>query len=172
MKPYYLLALLGCAYAQPTDLMIVRDTDSIESSDQAETPAEWVAAISSVASSIGTAVLAGAAAYGVYHQVATALHNDSQDKDKCGYTYITKANNNGIYMYTEVAAGTTGKNCDTTAEEKTIEKAIDDCATFLHNHKAEAGCCTLRHGGGTWRGYVKLARHSADLKDITCSNNI
>ncbi|KAJ5300026.1 hypothetical protein N7476_011583 [Penicillium atrosanguineum] len=48
-----------------------------------------------------------------------------------------------------------GRNCDTTAQLKTIVTALDDAWEDLGS--ISALCMTMRHGDGTWRGHLGIS---------------
>lgn len=51
---------------------------------------------------------------------------------------------------------TTGKNCDTTAQTKTVAAALDDAWDQVHKYKYNWACIELSHGG-TWHGHLAVA---------------
>ncbi|KAE8412089.1 hypothetical protein BDV36DRAFT_301248 [Aspergillus pseudocaelatus] len=51
---------------------------------------------------------------------------------------------------------TTGKNCDTTAQTKTVAAALDDAWDQVHKYKYNWACIDLSHGG-TWHGHLAVA---------------
>jgi hypothetical protein len=53
-------------------------------------------------------------------------------------------------------AATTGKNCDTTAETKTINNAVSRALEFMQTHNTNQACFNMQHGG-TWRGLLQVA---------------
>lgn len=65
-----------------------------------------------------------------------------------------KASNGVTYTY-YYKAHTTGKNCDTTAQEKTIQSALDSGIDKLHRDGAVRGCIEMDHGG-TWHGNLGI----------------
>ncbi|KAF5246304.1 hypothetical protein FAUST_1421 [Fusarium austroamericanum] len=52
-------------------------------------------------------------------------------------------------------ATTSGHDCKTTAERKTILAAVKKCADILHANGVINGCCKFSHGG-TWTGHLRL----------------
>lgn len=69
-----------------------------------------------------------------------------QDLDGQSYTYYYEAS---------------GRNCDTTAEIKTMVTALDNAWEDLG--RISALCMTMRHGGGTWRGHLGLSAMQGDF---------
>ncbi|KAL2825045.1 hypothetical protein BDW59DRAFT_161994 [Aspergillus cavernicola] len=51
---------------------------------------------------------------------------------------------------------TTGDNCDTTAQTKTVASALDDAWDEVHNYQYNWACVDLSHGG-TWLGHIAVA---------------
>ncbi|PWY88193.1 hypothetical protein BO70DRAFT_286194 [Aspergillus heteromorphus CBS 117.55] len=77
------------------------------------------------------------------------------DIDTCTLTYGTDMSGDYYYGYAYKAT-TTDKNCDTTAEKKTIITAVENCAKKLNKKGATVGCCAFSHGG-TWSGHLRLS---------------
>ena len=149
------------AITENNDMVLERDSDS------ADTPAEWanlVAAYATVAAGTGSVIIAGLA---FRQSLATIMKNDSQ-KDTCGASYYSKVSSSGTLTHTETFISSKGPNCDTTAEVKTLLKAIQGCVDDLTTRNVSAGCCSFRHGGGTWRGHLKLATFADELRFVTC----
>jgi hypothetical protein len=83
------------------------------------------------------------------------LVKSKSEADSCTLTYGTDISGELFYGYAYKAT-TTGENCDTTAEKKTILSAVEKCATTLYKKGATVGCCTFHHGG-TWHGHLQLS---------------
>ncbi|KAJ5715388.1 Ras-like protein [Penicillium malachiteum] len=81
----------------------------------------------------------------IWEFVAGIIKSKS-DAESCTLTYGTDLSGEYFYGYAYKAT-TTGKNCDTTAERKTILNAVDRCAKKLQSKGAAVGCCTFAHGG-------------------------
>ncbi|PYH85790.1 hypothetical protein BO82DRAFT_371237 [Aspergillus uvarum CBS 121591] len=66
-------------------------------------------------------------------------------------------------------ATTSGSNCESTAEKKTILAAVEKCATALNAAGAVRGCCTRTHGG-TWEGHLRLTAEPSvyPATTVTC----
>lgn len=68
---------------------------------------------------------------------------------------------------------TTGKDCRTTAEVKTIAAAVGSCMNQANAMQATTVCCTFTHGG-TWKGHLQLTSNvqqwPASLEDQLCWN--
>jgi hypothetical protein len=103
----------------------------------------------------GTVIIAGNAAVDLYDNIAAKIKAKS-DHNSCTLIYGTD-HDDGYYEGYAYQATTTGKNCDTTAIQKTINNAVRNCATKLNKARAVTGCCNFRHGGGSWHGHLRLS---------------
>ncbi|GKZ30458.1 hypothetical protein AbraIFM66950_009168 [Aspergillus brasiliensis] len=83
------------------------------------------------------------------------LIKSKSDANSCTLTYGTDVSGEKVLGYAYKAT-TTGSNCDTTAEKKTILAAVEKCVTTLHNSGTTVGCCEFNHGG-TWHGHLRLS---------------
>ncbi|KAF5568814.1 hypothetical protein FPHYL_2621 [Fusarium phyllophilum] len=112
-----------------------------------------VTAWATVALAAGTTILAAEAGMNIYKQVADIIKSKS-NHNSCSMTTGTNSNGHIIEGYAYLAT-TSGHDCKTTAETKTILAAVKDCADWQHKHGAIMGCCVLSHGG-TWKGHLRL----------------
>ncbi|KAL6831562.1 hypothetical protein V8C40DRAFT_236752 [Trichoderma camerunense] len=64
----------------------------------------------------------------------------------------------------------TGRNCDTSAELKTIQGAIAEYLRSVDDHVCGVHCLKLTHGG-TWTGYVTLAPKGNNLDTFYCGSS-
>ncbi|EAW20332.1 uncharacterized protein NFIA_099680 [Aspergillus fischeri NRRL 181] len=124
--------------------------------------------------SIRTTIVNGAeiittakAALDIWQFIAGIIKNKS-DLDSCTLTYGTDTADDYYYGYAYEAT-TTGTNCNTTAEKKTILAAVEKCANQLHAAGAVRGCCVFSHGG-TWRGHLRLTAepNTYPAHSVTC----
>ncbi|KAL2830825.1 hypothetical protein BDW59DRAFT_158265 [Aspergillus cavernicola] len=71
----------------------------------------------------------------------------------------------GINWYYYVT--TSGANCDTTAESKTITEAIEKAWQEVSDRKYDYSCINLSHGG-TWHGHLAIATKMSgvDVKNL------
>ena len=99
-------------------------------------------------------IVAGNSAIQLYDNIAAKIKSKS-DKNSCTLVYGTD-HDDGCYEGYAYQATTTGKKCDTTAIEKSINDAVRTCATKLHKARAVTGCCRFSHGG-SWRGHLRLS---------------
>ncbi|KAI1398104.1 hypothetical protein F4819DRAFT_498976 [Hypoxylon fuscum] len=60
-----------------------------------------------------------------------------------------------------------GRNCDTTAEQKTIQGAINNFIDDVKSTLCGVDCLQLSHGG-TWTGYVTIAAEGYDASNFYC----
>ncbi|KAI0840133.1 hypothetical protein F5Y06DRAFT_294803 [Hypoxylon sp. FL0890] len=63
-----------------------------------------------------------------------------------------------------------GRHCDTTAEQKTIQGAIQKFIDGIHNTLCGVDCIKLTHGG-TWTGYVTIAADGIDPSHYYCGKS-
>ena len=60
-----------------------------------------------------------------------------------------------------------GRNCDTTSEQKTIDAAVKKGLVFMQDEQVNDACFELMHGG-TWRGLLQLAVGKASIENQKC----
>lgn len=101
-----------------------------------------------------TAILAAKAGLDFYDNIIAKIKSQS-DQNSCTLVYGQETVG-GIYQSYAYQATTTGKNCDTTALEKTIKKAVYDCADRLSESQATFACCRFDHEG-TWTGHLAIS---------------
>ena len=66
----------------------------------------------------------------------------------------------------------TGSNCDTTAQQDTIEGGLK---TYFDAHGGavcDVHCVQQHHGGGTYTGYLKIAPKGIDISKVVCDNSV
>ncbi|KAG2019251.1 hypothetical protein GB937_005164 [Aspergillus fischeri] len=110
-----------------------------------------VAQIASVASQV---IMTAGSAVTIYEFIASIMKAKSEP-NLCALAYGTDSNGTHTEGYAYKAT-TTGSNCETTAEKKTLLSAMEKCANALHTKGAVWGCCTMHHGG-TWHGHLRLS---------------
>jgi hypothetical protein len=54
-------------------------------------------------------------------------------------------------------ATTSGANCDTTSETKTIEDAVKKQLNWMHDNHNDVACFIMKHGSGTWTGNLRIS---------------
>ncbi|KAL4961609.1 uncharacterized protein BDV14DRAFT_203643 [Aspergillus stella-maris] len=59
-------------------------------------------------------------------------------------------------------SSTTGSNCDTTAQAKTIADAVADAWDGIHDKEFDHACIDLSHGG-TWTGHLAIATKKSGI---------
>ncbi|KAJ5622881.1 hypothetical protein N7490_011486 [Penicillium lividum] len=77
------------------------------------------------------------------------------NSDSCTVTKGTDTGDSETYGYA-YRATTTGDNCDTTAELKTLISAVTTCFNNMNEHGCTLCCCQFDHGG-TWRGNLQMS---------------
>ncbi|KAJ5742689.1 uncharacterized protein N7511_011090 [Penicillium nucicola] len=89
---------------------------------------------------------------GVILQIAGQMYQQSQ-LGSCEAVTGTLEDTDGVsYSYYYYASG---RNCDTTAEIKTMVTALDNAWEDLGS--TSALCMTMQHGSGTWRGHLGIS---------------
>lgn len=84
--------------------------------------------------------------------IANKMYQQSQ-AGSCSSVTGTLQDYNGVsYSYYFYASG---RNCDTTAQIKTMVSALDDAWDGLGS--TSALCLTMQHGSGTWRGHLGIS---------------
>ncbi|KAJ6095299.1 hypothetical protein N7486_006045 [Penicillium sp. IBT 16267x] len=101
-------------------------------------------------------IVVAAGATSAIAAVVTWVQSDSS-KNSCssigesGQSDNGQQKNNFKYWVT-----TTGKNCDTTAQTKTVATALDDAWDDVHKRNYNYACIDMSHGG-TWHGHLAMA---------------
>ncbi|CAN9090176.1 unnamed protein product [Alternaria alternata] len=89
--------------------------------------------------------------------IATYVSNLMKAQSEANTCGVISGTVDGVnYQY---HAATTGKNCDTTAETKTMNDAVARALEFMQTHNINQACFNMQHGG-TWRGLLQLANSS------------
>ncbi|KAF5230730.1 hypothetical protein FANTH_13722 [Fusarium anthophilum] len=101
----------------------------------------------------GQVILASYAGIMIYQFIADVIKSKAEH-NSCSMTIGTDGNGHVVEGYAYLAT-TSGHDCKTTAETKTILAAVKNCADWQHKHGAITGCCVLDHGG-TWKGHLRL----------------
>ncbi|KAJ5338991.1 hypothetical protein N7541_010964 [Penicillium brevicompactum] len=124
-------------------------------------------AAATVLSSATSTIIAAASALTIYEFIADVIKSKS-NSNSCTMTYGTDSDGTYFEGYAYEAT-TSGSNCDTTAEKKTILAAVEKCANRLHTYGAVRGCCTFSHGG-TWTGHLRLTAEPLKypVTSVTC----
>lgn len=87
------------------------------------------------------------------------------DGDTCAHTVFYIANLAFSYYTT-----TTGSNCDTTAEKKTIKNAVEKGLSHALDVGAKSALFAFSHGG-TWNGHLQMAAADAVL-DLATTDGV
>lgn len=112
-----------------------------------------VTAWAGVVSAGGQIIIAANAGIGICQFIADIIKSKAEH-NSCSMTIGTDGNGHVVEGYAYLAT-TSGHDCKTTAETKTILAAVKNCADWQHKHGAITGCCVLSHGG-TWKGHLRL----------------
>lgn len=62
-----------------------------------------------------------------------------------------------------------GRNCDTTAELKTINDAVQKATKYMAHHSDNVACFKLHHDG-TWTGLLQLAAGNGHIINNICKS--
>ncbi|KAJ5874126.1 uncharacterized protein N7529_002556 [Penicillium soppii] len=128
---------------------------------------DTVVAAASVITAATSVIIAANSALNIYDFIADVIKSKS-NANSCTMTYGTDSDGTYFEGYAYEAT-TTGSNCDTTAEKKTILGAVEKCANRLHSRGATRGCCTFSYGG-TWTGHLRLTAEPVKypVTSVTC----
>lgn len=107
---------------------------------------------------------AAAAWYPILKKASKTVHKQSEDHN-CGIVHHTQ--NKMRFTYTS-----SGRNCDTTAQQETIQGALDKAyRNYVHNDYNGIWCMDLTHGGN-WVGYLLVGPDGPELwNNLSCGNN-
>jgi len=73
---------------------------------------------------------------------------------------------NAVWQY---VATTSGANCDTTAQTKTIKSAVQRELEWMERNRYKSACFKMDHGG-TWEGHLKISLAGDPLaSDAACN---
>ncbi len=140
------MGLTTHAILQPTDILCTRDTNGTDIANTPLTvdclaspekgipkipaPAEWISSL------------------------ATKMHNE-QVSGSCAL--IEEPYRPGaVDVYTHLAPQRYGIDCKSTSELKTDRNALTSAVNQLRDANAGAGCCSFRHGQGTYHANGKF----------------
>lgn len=112
-----------------------------------------VSAWANVVAAGSSVIIAGYNGIGIYQFISDVIKSKA-NSDSCSMTIGTDSDGHHVEGYAYQAT-TSGHDCKTTAERKTILAAVKKCADILHANGAINGCCKFSHGG-TWTGHLRL----------------
>ncbi|KAI4700516.1 hypothetical protein J4E81_003477 [Alternaria sp. BMP 2799] len=99
--------------------------------------------------------------------IATYVSNLMKAQSEANTCGVISGTVDGVnYQY---HAATTGKNCDTTAEVKTMKDAVTRGLDFMTNNNINQACFNMQHGG-TWRGLLQLASGDRQIVNGKCDS--
>jgi len=82
-------------------------------------------------------------------------------KNSCAAITASGESDNGKQKYHfKYWVTTSGKNCDTTAQTKTVAAALDDAWDQVHDRGLDWACIQFSHGG-TWEGHLAVATYGS-----------
>ncbi|KAI4253339.1 MAG: hypothetical protein LQ352_003749 [Teloschistes flavicans] len=144
----------------PVDAILVgRDTQGTNSTEI--THPTILLSISEKAAIISNGIAAISAATAVAAYISTIIKAQS-DNHSCD---VRSGNIDDVnYQYSA-----TGRNCDTTSEQKTVDAAVNKAIAFMNGQKVDQACFLLTHGG-TWKGYLQLAANGRQIIGGKCTS--
>ncbi|KAJ5919249.1 hypothetical protein N7466_010192 [Penicillium verhagenii] len=146
---------LAHSSAIPIDLKQERSVDVTDSSDAALTAINWKIVRGGLKVSRDVIVVAAGATSAIAAVVGWVQSDSSQNS--CAKKGGSGQSDNGQQKYNfQYWVTTTGKNCDTTAQTKTVAAALDDAWDQVHKYNYDWACIDLTHGG-TWHGHLAVA---------------
>lgn len=144
-------------------LKVKRDTTATDATDVSLRKIDWKL-VKGGLSKVNKPLLTAATCTSAIFTVLSYYQRDNR-ANSCEPLWGSQGSDDGsqeINFYYYVT--TTGKNCDSTAQLKTISLAIDDAWDDVHNKKYNYACIDLSHGG-TWHGHLAVAT-TASGKDV------
>ncbi|KAJ5106672.1 hypothetical protein N7456_003347 [Penicillium angulare] len=164
MRFFYIGHLLGSiiygtglvdASAIPTRLSEKRSVNSTGNTDVELRKIDWSISKGGLDASRDV-ILAASSSTSAIDIVLSLVRRDSS-KNSCAPITASGQSNNGKQKYNfKYWVTTTGNNCDTTAQVKTVTAALDGAWNQVHNDKYNWACIQLSHGG-TWHGHLAVA---------------
>lgn len=68
-------------------------------------------------------------------------------------------------------ATTSGANCDTTSETKTLENAVEKQLNWMKSNRVDVACFRMKHGSGTWTGNLRISLDGKEIASTGQCNN-
>lgn len=146
---------LAHASAIPNDLKEERSVDLADSPDEALREINWKVVKGGLKVTRDVIIVAAGASSAIAAVVGWVQRDSSQNS--CSPIGGSGQSDNGAQKYNfKYWVTTTGKNCDTTAQTKTVAAALDDAWDQVHKYNYDWACIDLTHGG-TWHGHLAVA---------------
>ncbi|KAL8691486.1 MAG: hypothetical protein Q9218_003295 [Villophora microphyllina] len=144
----------------PVDVALVeRDTQGTNTTDIAHPIV--LLSITERCAIISTGFAGISAAAAVANYIATIIKNQS-DAHACG---TRSGNVDGVnYQYSA-----SGRNCDTTSEQKTVNSAVRKAVDYMNSQNVNQACFQLTHGG-TWKGLLQIAAQNRQIIGGKCDS--
>lgn len=160
---------LAHSSAIPLDLKEERSVDQTDSTDAALTSINWQVVRGGLEVSRDVIVVAAGATSAIAAVVGWVQKDSAANS--CSPIGGSGQSDNGAQKYNfKYWVTTTGKNCDTTAQTKTVAAALDDAWDQVHKYNYDWACIDLRHGSGTWHGHLAVATTGSG-KDVNTMCN-
>jgi len=110
------------------------------------------------------------------HTAATSIKYDGPLNDDLAYRIKQQSNDNSCQpilgkhgsVSWKLYVRTSGKRCDTTTELNTIRDYVGFATDAMTWYSYDVACVRMRHGKGTWVGYLQLQDHDrrGDIRGI------
>ncbi|KAJ5772414.1 hypothetical protein N7520_002943 [Penicillium odoratum] len=147
----------GIAYSSaiPIDMKEERSTESTDITPVDDLKINWAIVRGGLKVARDVIVVASGASSAIAAIVVWAKSDSAANS--CAPKIGTGVSDNGGQKYNfKYWVTTTGKNCDTTAQTKTVAAAIDDSWDQVHKNNYDWACLDFGHGG-TWHGHLAVA---------------
>ncbi|KAJ5813592.1 uncharacterized protein N7503_000342 [Penicillium pulvis] len=159
---------LALSSAIPIGLKKERSVALTDSTDAAETAINWKVVRGGLKVTRDVIVVAAGATSAIA-AVVVWIQSDSS-KNTCSPISGSGQSDNGQQKYNfKYWVTTTGKNCDTTAQTKTVSAALDDAWDDVHKRNYDYACLDFSHGG-TWHGHLAMATVDSGVDVNTMCN--
>ncbi|KAL8678581.1 MAG: hypothetical protein Q9186_005084 [Xanthomendoza sp. 1 TL-2023] len=164
----FLLYLASVTSSTPIDIQGPTLVDGLQERDLVPgtnktkiTPPIIALSIQEKAAIISTGFDGILAATGIATYIALVIKNMS-DEHRCA---VKSGHVDGVnYQYSA-----SGRNCDTTSQQKTVNDAVQKAIKFMNSQNVNQACFQLTHGG-TWKGLLQLAAGGREIINNKCES--
>ncbi|KAJ5632652.1 hypothetical protein N7490_008991 [Penicillium lividum] len=147
----------GIAYSSaiPIDMNEERSVDSTDVTPVEDLQINWQIVRGGL--KVARDVIVVASGAGSFIATLVALIKTDSAKNSCTPQAGSGSSDSGGQKYNfKYWVTTTGKNCDTTAQAKTVAAALDNAWDQVHKNNYDWACLNFNHGG-TWHGHLAVA---------------
>ncbi|KAJ4371523.1 hypothetical protein N0V83_004742 [Neocucurbitaria cava] len=152
---FQLLTVLACVLTASNALVV---SEVNKPRENAEPETRDIAAPLEVRTGITTlagAVAAGASTVSALAALTAYLAAHVKQQSDINSCSVVSGNADGANW--QFQATTSGANCDTTSETKTLNDAITKQLKWMQSQKVDVACFTMKHGSGTWTGNLRIS---------------